>query len=91
MLRAEVGENGDGDGSRRRERDGEISPVFTDRSHTAELLGVLDRSTMRGVAEAEAQRPGNYEEDERSVILVGFFFFSPAVDVDDAGGPRSRL
>lgn len=50
---------------------------------------MLDRSTMRGVAEAEAQRPGNYEEDERSVILVGFFF--PAVDVDDAGSPRSRL
>jgi hypothetical protein len=65
LLRAEVGENGEWRWSLRRERDGEISPVFTDRSHTAELLGImLDRSTMRGVAEAEAQRPGSYEEDE---------------------------
>lgn len=71
------------------ERDGEISPVLTDRSHAAELLDMLDRSTMRGVAEAEAQRPGNYGRT-RSIILVGGFFFS-AVDVDDAGDRRSRL
>lgn len=51
-------------------------PVFTDRSHAAELLDMLDRSTMRGVAEAEAQRPGNYEEDEECYPCWRGFFFS---------------
>lgn len=89
LLRAEMGENGDGEGvegGRRMER----SPQFLQTEATQRSYWVC--SIDRRCAASQRRRPSDPATMRRTrgvLSLLAFFF--PAVDVDDAGSPRSRL